>query len=193
MFLIGSTLVSEEILENDFVCNLSACKGQCCVGGDAGAPVTQEEVEILKKVYPIVKPLLRPSGVETIESQGTSVVGHEGELETPLINGNECAYVIYDNKTAICGIEQAYNQGLITFKKPVSCHLYPVRVKQLKEFQGVNYDRWEICDDACQLGKSLGVPVYHFVKEALIRKFGAAWYEELELVAQELKKQRDKE
>lgn len=190
MFQIGSTLVSEEILENDFVCNLSSCKGECCVAGDAGAPVTEEEKEILAEVYPVVKPLLRQSGVDAIEVQGTCVVGDDGELETPLIEGKECAYVIYDDKTAICGIEQAYNQGFIGFKKPVSCHLYPVRVKQYSEFQGVNYDRWEICDDACQLGKSLEVPVYQFVKEALIRKFGTVWYEELELVAQELKKQR---
>ena len=107
-----------------------------------------------------------------------------GEHETTLINGEDCAYVIYDEKNvALCGIEEAYNQGEITFKKPVSCHLYPIRIKQYSEFAAVNYDKWEICDDACTLGKELQVPIYKFVKEALIRKFGEDWYSELEKVA----------
>lgn len=188
MFQIGSTLVSEEILQNDFVCNLSACKGACCVEGDAGAPLTEAETQKLKEIYPKVKPFLRKQGVEAIEQQGAFVVGDDGEFETTLIDGKDCAYVIFDKKTALCGIEQAYNQGEVDWKKPVSCHLYPVRVKDFSEFQAVNYDRWEICDDACTLGASLEVPVYKFVKEALIRKFGKDWYSELELVATEFKK-----
>jgi hypothetical protein len=188
MFQIGKTIVSEDILEKEFVCNLSACKGACCVDGDAGAPLSSEETKILESIYPKVKPFLRKEGIAAIEAQGTWRKGTDGDLETPLIDEKDCAYVIYDGKTALCGIEQAYNQGVIDWKKPVSCHLYPIRVKDFTEFAAVNYDKWEICDDACSLGKELEVPVYKFVKEALIRRFGEDWYMELEKVAQEIKK-----
>lgn len=185
MFQLGKTIVSEEIIEKDFICNLSACKGACCVDGDAGAPLDKEEVKILEDIYPKVKPFLRKASIKVIEERGTSITTEFGDLETPLINGADCAYVIYDDKkTALCGIEEAYNQGAISWKKPVSCHLYPVRVKDYSEFSAVNYDKWEICDDACALGKELQVPIYKFVKEGLIRKFGADWYAELEKVAQ---------
>ena len=189
MFQIGKTIVSEEVLEKEFVCNLSACKGACCIEGDAGAPVTEEETKIMEEIYPKVKPFLRKKGIEAIEAQGTWVVGEDGEFETPLIDGADCAYVIFDGDTALCGIEQAYNQGLVDWKKPVSCHLYPIRVKDFSEFAAVNYNRWHICSDACTLGKELEVPVYKFVKEALIRRFGEDWYAELEKVAEEFKKQ----
>lgn len=188
MFQIGKTIVSEDLIEKDFVCNLSACHGGCCVDGDAGAPLTTEETKILEEIYPQVKPFLRKKGIEAIESKGTWVHGDDDDLETPLIDGKDCAYVIFDGKTALCGIEQAYNQGIISWKKPVSCHLYPVRVKEYSSFSAVNYNRWDICSPACVLGKELEVPVYKFVKEALIRKFGAEWYEELETVAKELNK-----
>lgn len=188
MFQLGKTIVSEDILEKNFVCNLSACKGACCVDGDAGAPLSEEETKILAEIYPKVKPFLRKEGIEAIEKLGTSVIGTDGTLETTLIDEKDCAYVIFDGQTALCGIEQAYNQGEISWKKPVSCHLYPVRVKDFTEFAAVNYDRWDICDDACTLGKELQVPIYIFVKEALIRKFGEDWYSELEKVAEELKK-----
>ncbi|WP_034060911.1 DUF3109 family protein [Lacinutrix jangbogonensis] len=188
MFQLGKTIVSEAIIENDFVCNLSACKGACCIDGDAGAPLTVEETHILEAIYPKVKPFLRQEGIDVIEAQGTSVKTATGELETPLINGADCAYVIFDEKnTALCAIEEAYNQGEVTWKKPISCHLYPIRVKDYTEFSAVNYDKWEICDDACSLGKEFQVPVYKFVKEALIRKFGEDWYSELEKVAKTMK------
>lgn len=185
MFQLGKTIVSEDILEKEFVCNLSACKGACCVDGDAGAPLLAEETKILENIYPQIKPFLRPEGVAAIESQGTWHTGTDGDLETPLIDDRDCAYVIFDGKTALCGIEQAYNQGIVDWKKPVSCHLYPIRVKDFTEFAAVNYDQWDICDDACSLGKELQVPVYRFVKEALIRRFGEDWYAELEKVAAE--------
>jgi hypothetical protein len=188
MFQLGKTIVSEDILSKDFVCNLTACKGACCVNGDAGAPLSLEETTILEGIYPKVKPFLRKQGIAVIEAQGTSVVGTDGELETPLIDGKDCAYVIYDGKTSLCGIEQAYNQGAIDWKKPVSCHLYPVRIKDFTEFAAVNYDKWDICDPACSLGQELEVPVYKFVKEALVRRFGEDWYLELEKVAQGMKK-----
>lgn len=187
MFQLGKTIVSEDILEKEFVCNLSACHGACCVDGDAGAPLNEEETKILEEIYPLVKPFLRKEGIDAIEAQGTWVVGTDGELETPLIDNKDCAYVIFDGKTALCGIEQAYNQGIVSWKKPVSCHLYPIRVKDYSEFAAVNYDRWDICDPACGLGKELEVPVYKFVKEALLRRFGADWYAELEKIAAEHK------
>lgn len=185
MFQLGKTIVSESIIDNDFVCNLSACKGACCVDGDAGAPLEKEEAKILEEIYPIIKPFLRQEGIDVIEKEGAWVIGDFDEMETPLINNADCAYVIFDeNKTALCAIEEAYNQGLISWKKPISCHLYPVRVKDYSEFSAVNYHKWEICDDACSLGKELQVPVYKFVKQALVRKFGEDWYAELEKVAE---------
>ena len=188
MFQLGKTIVSEDIIEKDFVCNLSACKGACCVDGDAGAPLDKEEVLILEEIYPKVKPFLRKEGIIAIEKQGTSITTEDGELETPLIDNADCAYVIFDeNETALCAIEEAYNQGEVTWKKPVSCHLYPVRVKDYSEFSAVNYHKWYICDDACSLGKELQVPIYKFVKEALIRKFGEDWYIELEKIASSMK------
>ena len=184
MFQLGKTIVSEDIIKKDFVCNLSACKGACCVAGDAGAPLEKEETKILDDIYEIVKPFLRKEGIDAIEAQGTWVTGDFGELETPLINNEECAYVIFDeHNTALCAIEEAYNQGMVDWKKPISCHLYPVRVKDYSEFAAVNYNKWDICDDACSLGKELQVPVYKFVKQALVRKFGQHWYDELEKIA----------
>jgi hypothetical protein len=188
MFQLGKTIVSEEILEREFVCNLSACKGTCCIDGDAGAPLSEEETKIMEAIYPKVKPYLRPEGIAAIEAQGTWVKGEDGDFETTLIEGKDCAYVIFDGDTALCGIEQAYNEGIVDWKKPVSCHLYPIRVKDFTEFTAVNYDKWHICDDACTLGQELQVPVYKFVKEALVRRFGEDWYLELEKVALDLKK-----
>lgn len=184
MFQLGKTIVSEDIIEKDFVCNLSACKGACCVDGEAGAPLEKEETKILEKVYPKIKPFLRKEAIEVIEKEGTWMTNEWGELETPLINGGNCVYVIFDEKnTALCGIEEAYNAREIDWKKPISCHLYPVRVKDYSEFSAVNYHKWDICDAACTLGKELQMPIYKFVKQALIRKFGENWYEELEKVA----------
>ena len=189
MFQIGKTIVSDDVLEKEFVCNLTACKGQCCVDGDAGAPLDKEETAILEEIYPTIKPYLRAKGIAVIEEQGTWIVGEDGDLETPLIDNKECAYVIFDGNTALCGIEQAYNEGLIKWKKPISCHLYPIRIKEYSQFSAVNYNRWHICDDACALGKELEVPVYKFLKEPLIRKYGESWYAELETVATEWQKQ----
>ncbi len=188
MFQLGKTIVSEDLLEKEFVCNLTACKGACCIDGDAGAPLSLEETQILESIYPKVKSFLRKEGIAAIEAQGTWIKGVDGDLETPLIDGKDCAYVMFDGKTALCGIEQAYNQGIIDWKKPISCHLYPVRVKDFTEFTAVNYDKWDICDPACSLGQELEVPVYKFVKEALVRKFGEDWYAELEKVAEDMKK-----
>lgn len=185
MFQLGKTIVSEEIIQKDFVCNLSACKGACCIDGDAGAPLELEETKIMEAIYPKIKPFLRPEGIQAIEAQGAFITTEYGEFETPLIDGADCAYVIFDKKgTALCAFEEAYNQGQTDWKKPVSCHLYPIRVKDYSEFSAVNYERWDICNDACTLGKELQIPIYKFVKQALIRKFGEDWYMELEKVAE---------
>ncbi len=185
MFQIGKTIVSEDILEKDFVCNLSACKGECCIAGDAGAPLDDDEVAIMNDIYPKVKPFLRQEGIEAIEKQGATITTDFGDLETPLVNGAECAYVVFDEKkTALCGIEAAYIAGEITWKKPLSCHLYPIRIQNYSSFSAVNYHSWSICDDACALGEELQVPTYKFLKEPLIRKFGEKWYEELQTIAE---------
>lgn len=184
MFQLGNTIVSEEIIENDFVCNLHACKGACCVDGEAGAPLEEGETEILVDIFTAVKPFLRPEGVRAIEEKGAFVKGDDGEWETPLVNKNECAYVVFSHDgIAKCGLEEAYDKGVTKWKKPVSCHLYPVRVKEYSQLTAVNYHKWQICDPACQLGTALKVPIYKFVKDALIRKFGKQWYAELEEVA----------
>ena len=189
MFQIGKTIISEELLDTEFVCDLSKCKGACCVDGDAGAPLEEEETVILHQIYDKVKPYLRKEGIQAIEEQGLYTRSEEGEIETTLINGQDCAYVIFDEKgTSLCGIEQAYNDGLIDWKKPISCHLYPVRIKDYSVFSAVNYHKWHICDDACSLGEALKIPIYKFVKEALIRKYGESWYAELEEAAENHKK-----
>lgn len=198
MFQIGKTLVSEEILENDFTCNLNACKGECCVAGEAGAPVTKEEAKKIEEIYPLVKPYMRQEGIKAIEEQGNTIKSSfdEEELETPLVNGKECAYVRFDHKgVALCAIESAYREGKTNFKKPLSCALYPVRIQKLSTFEAVNYDRWDICSPACSLGKELQTPVYQFAKSSLIEKFGENWFSELELVAKEyaqFKKKKNK-
>lgn len=189
MIKINKTLISEAIIDTEFACNLSACKGECCVAGDAGAPLDEPELDILNSIYPKVKPFLRPEGIKAIEEQGTHVLSDFEEPETPLVEGKECAYVNFsDHGTALCGIEMAYRAGEIDFKKPVSCELYPIRVQKLSELQAVNYDKWEICSNACTLGKSLEIPVYIFAKAALKRKFGEEWYTELEEKVEEIKK-----
>ena len=189
MFQINKTLVSESIIENDFVCNLSACKGACCVEGDAGAPLEPKEIDTIRDNFPSIKKYLNKKSLEEIDKQGLFVEKENGELETPIINGKECVYLSFDNQNfGHCSFEKAYNDGLISWKKPISCHLYPVRTKDFSEFTSVNYDKWSICSDACKLGKELKVPVYKFVKEALVRKFGEKWYFELEQIASNLKK-----
>ncbi|MEM9144309.1 MAG: DUF3109 family protein [Bacteroidota bacterium] len=186
MFQLGKTIVSEEILENHFVCDLNACKGACCVDGESGAPLEDGETEILVEVYAKAKPFLSKAGIAAIEEQGVFVRGEDGEWETPLVNGSECAYAIFSEEgMAKCGLEEAYNNRAIPWKKPVSCHMYPVRVMEYTALTAVNYHKWQICDPACALGEKLQVPIYKFVREALIRKFGESWYKELEEVAQD--------
>ena len=181
MILVGKAVISDDIKNNFFVCDLEKCKGACCVEGDVGAPLEKSETEILDNIYPQIKDYLSREGRETIEEFGTWVSDRDGDKVTPTIGNNEaCAYAIVDEKGILkCGIEQAYLEGKTDFKKPISCHLYPIRVTKYDDFEALNYDRWDICDPACALGDKLGVPIYKFLEEALIRKYGKAWYQEL--------------
>ena len=181
MILVGNAVLSDDIKENFFVCDLEACKGACCVEGDSGAPLEDDETKILEEIYPFVKDYITEEGRQVIAAQGTWVIDSDGDKVTPTLGANrECAYALYDDRGILkCGIEQAYLDGKISWKKPISCHLYPIRVTKYDQYDALNYNRWHICDPACQLGKSLQVPLYIFLKEALVRKYGEAWYAEL--------------
>lgn len=180
MIKVGEVLVSDDIRIREFVCNLEKCKGACCVEGDYGAPLEEDELEVLKSIYPAIKPYLTKEGIQAIEEQGAYVLDPDGDYSTPTIGGRECAYARYDEKGILkCGIEEAYNEGKVTFKKPISCHLYPIRITRKKDFEAVNYHKWSICSAACTLGKELKVPLYKFLKDPLIRKYGEQWYQEL--------------
>jgi hypothetical protein len=193
MIEIGKTLISTELLEEHFVCDLNKCKGECCIAGDYGAPLDKSELKEIEKYYPFVKPLLQERALKSIEEQGLYVKDDEGDWVTPLINGNEeCAFTIFENGIAKCSFEKAYYDGQIPWKKPISCHLYPVRIKKLKNYDALNYDRWDVCAPACKLGKSLKVPVYQFLKESLTRKYGEEWYNELTIAAEMWKEEKKK-
>lgn len=186
MISIEDTLVSDDIISRKFVCNLQKCKGECCVAGDSGAPLEKEELKILKDILPKIKDYIPKEGQDAIALEGVHVVDEDGDDVTPLVNGNKhCAFVYFDDQeVAKCSIEKAHNEGVIDFKKPISCHLYPIRVTKYKTYTAVNYHRWEVCNDACILGRELKVPVFQFLKEPLIRKFGNDWYEALSAAAQ---------
>lgn len=193
MIAIGNTLISEDIIEKEFVCDLNACKGACCVKGDYGAPLEKEELAILDDIYEKVKPYLPEDGIKAIEKQGKYLLYEKKEWVTPLAKGKECAYTVFENGVAKCGIEKAFYDGKINFKKPVSCHLYPIRITvQRNKMEALNYDRWSVCKAACKLGKSLQVPVFKFLKESLIRKYGEDWYKQLEVAAELLENQKSK-
>jgi hypothetical protein len=180
MIVIGKTVLSDDIADNYFLCDLNKCKGGCCVDGDLGAPLEQEELSILDEIYEKIKPYLSEEGIKAIEDQGRYVFDEDKEYSTPTINGNECAYAVYDQRGILkCGIEKAYEDGKTTFKKPISCHLYPIRISKYDSYHALNYDRWEICLPACELGRKKKLPLYKFLKDPLIRKFGEEWYEKL--------------
>ncbi|MGB3074785.1 MAG: DUF3109 family protein [Chitinophagales bacterium] len=181
MILIDRTIVSDDLLEKKFVCALDKCKGACCVAGDSGAPLDFEETAILEEIYESVKPYMTAEGIESVEKFGKWLIDSEGDFVTPLVLGmKQCAYVFFENDIAQCAIEKAYFDGKTTFRKPVSCHLYPVRITKYGDYDAVNYNQWDVCSPACKNGKELGVSVYQFVKDALIRKYGAEWFKQLE-------------
>jgi hypothetical protein len=184
MILIDNKIISDDVVEKQFVCNLDACKGACCWEGDSGAPLEKAELAILEEIYPKVKPFLTQKGIEVIEQEGVyTYYKREEEYGTPLIDNAACAYLTYDGGIAKCGIEKAQEAGVIDYKKPISCHLYPIRITSNETFDAVNYDKWDICTAACSLGEKLEMPVYQFLKGALIRKYGEEFYEALDAAA----------
>lgn len=194
MIEVGNVILTDDIKDEYFVCDLARCKGACCVEGDLGAPLLKEELPIMNEIYPEVAPYLSEEGRKFIEAQGKYILDDEKEYSTTTINRKECAYAIYDDHGILkCGIEMAYNDGKIDFRKPISCHLYPLRVKKYDQFEAVNYDRWHICKDACTNGMNLKVPLYKFLRDPLIRKYGEDWYKELVEVIEEEEKLFGKE
>lgn len=181
MVEIDNTLVSDDVFSKRFLCDLSACKGACCVEGDSGAPLEFEEIGILEEILEEVKPYMRQEGIDRVEETGVFTIDTDGEYVTPLVNDAECAFVQFDKSgIAKCAIEMAHRDGKINFPKPISCHLYPIRLNTLKDFTAVNYNHWPICDPARVCGAKLDVKVYKFLKEPIIRKFGAEYFEKME-------------
>ena len=189
MFQIGDAIVASDIIEENFLCDLSACMGECCVEGDAGAPLEEDEVKIIEDLLSEVWDDLSPAAQTVIKEHGVAYRDHDGDMVTSIVNGKDCVFTYYDEKGICkCTIEKAYREGRTNFYEPISCHLYPIRLQKYKDFTAVNYHRWSICKAAVLLGKKEGLKVYEFLKEPLIRRFGEDWYNELVLVAEEYKK-----
>ncbi|MEO1436487.1 MAG: DUF3109 family protein [Bacteroidota bacterium] len=190
MIIIGDVLVSDDVVQEQFICNLKACKGACCWEGDFGAPLNQQEMADLSKHLDHILPYLDDQGRETISRKGPyEFFKEENDHGTPLLENGRCAYLTFNESgIGLCGIEQAHREGAIPFNKPISCHLYPIRVVEEPQsgFIALNYDRWDICSAACALGKKESMPLYRFLKGPLIRRFGEAFYEDLDNTAQYL-------
>lgn len=186
MIVIDHTVVSDDIAEKYFVCDLLRCKGACCVEGTDGAPLENDELHILEEIYEAVEPYLTEKGKKVLKKYGAYVKDQDGDFVTPVIEGRECAYAYYDEQKILkCGIEKAWKEGKVDFRKPVSCHLYPIRVNKYEHYEALNYHRWYVCSPACRNGEALQIPLYRFLRESLIRKYGEAWYEKLEKAIEE--------
>jgi hypothetical protein len=186
---IGDKLISLDVFEKQFVCDITACKGACCVQGDDGAPLTMDEVSIIEEDLEKIKPYMRKEGIEAVTHTGVFYMDQDNEPVTTLVDGSECAFVNFDAQgIAKCAIEEAYEDGETEFKKPISCHLYPIRVAQLNKYEALNYNTWHLCNPACSLGEALKVKTYQFLKEPIIRKWGEEFYREMEIVGEELEK-----
>jgi hypothetical protein len=188
MLRIGDTIFSFDILEKKFSCNLSMCHGNCCLYGDSGAPLSADEVHILEDIWIEVKPYLRPEGIAAIKEKGRSTRDLENDRVTPLIGNRECAYTQIKDNIFMCGIEKAWSDGKINFQKPLSCHLFPARIKYFSDFTAVNYEELTLCSPARKRGTDEGVYLYEFLKSPLIRAFGEAMYNDLCIAAAELRK-----
>jgi Protein of unknown function (DUF3109). len=194
MIQIDDTVISLDVIEEMFCCNLTACKGFCCVEGDSGAPLEKEELPLLEAVLPDVWDDLSSEARELIKKQGVAYIDTDGEYVTSIVNGKDCVFTYYDEKGICkCAVEKAFREGKTDFYKPVSCHLYPIRISNYRQFKAVNYHRWSVCRPAVTLGKSTGIRIYQFLKEPLIRKFGEEWYEQLCAIATELNSSSDKQ
>lgn len=178
------------LFDRKFCCDLEKCKGSCCRYGDSGAPLEEAEAIILEEIWPVLKDYMRKEGIDAVEHKGTSMLDSDGDTVTPLIGNAECAYAVIDKGIYKCAIEKAWTDGRITFRKPESCHLFPVRIKKYREFDAVNYEEWKICKPALKRGEELDLPVYKFLKEPLVRVYGETWYREVEKAAQEIKKSK---
>jgi hypothetical protein len=190
MLRIDDTIFSFDLLEKKFRCNLQVCHGNFCRYGDSGAPLSNEEVNILSEIWPVVKPYLTAEGIATVEEKGTSTIDFEHDKVTPLIGNEECAYTIRDQSTYFCGIEKAWSEGKISFRKPLSCHLFPARIKYFSDFRAVNYEELSICSSARMSGERETLYVYKFLKEPLIRALGEVMYKELCVAADDLRKNK---
>ena len=190
MIQIDDVVISLDVFREKFLCNLDACKGECCIEGDAGAPVELDEVEKLEEVLPVIWDELSPEARAVIDKQGVVYTDEEGDLVTSIVNQKDCVFTCYDEKGyCYCALEKAYREGKSSFYKPLSCHLYPIRLKKIGDCVALNYHRWDVCKMAVMKGGHLNLPVYRFLKEPLIRRFGEEWYTELESAVKELKEQ----
>ena len=184
---IGDVLVSPDIITEKFCCDLDACKGICCVEGDAGAPISLDEISAIEDVVDDAWQTLSASAQAVIDKQGVAYTDREGDLVTSIVNGKDCVFTFHQKDCCLCALEKLYREGKTTFVKPISCALYPIRVKEFgNNLVGLNYHRWDVCKDAVAKGKELDLPIYKFLKGPLIRRFGAEWYAELEAVAAQL-------
>jgi len=189
MLQINDTIISLDLLDEKFVCDLNSCKGICCIEGDDGAPLEVDEVDIIEELLPIIWNDLTEVSKQVIRKQGISYIDDDGEPVTSIVNGAECVFTYTDTEGICkCAIEKAYREGKTDFYKPISCHLYPIRLQKYEEYTAVNYHRWSVCNCARKLGGKLQLPVYQFLKEPLIRKFGIEWFEQLKIADAELKK-----
>jgi hypothetical protein len=186
MVQIDNTIVSFDIFERYFCCNINACLGACCVEGESGAPLEDDEIASISANYKQIEPFLTKKGRLLIEKYGFFVVDIDGDKVTPIIDGKECAFCYFDGEVCKCGIEKAWNNKLISFQKPVSCHLYPIRITKYTNYDAINFHVWKVCKPAVALGKSSQLPVYQFLKAPLIRKYGQEWFEKLVIAAREL-------
>lgn len=181
MFQIQDTLVTLDLAERFFCCDLDKCLGACCIEGDAGAPVTEREVAEIEKVLPLVVDEMLPRAVEEVKENGIAYTDQEGDLVTTILDGRNCAFTCYaPGGICLCALEKVFRQGRTSFRKPASCALYPLRIKEYPAFTAVNYHRWEICRDAEVLGKEKGIRLYQFLRGPLIERFGKEWYDELQ-------------
>lgn len=180
MLQIDDTIISLDVIEKHFICDLCKCKGQCCVDGDSGAPLEKDENDKINEILPVIWNELSPKAQSLIKEQGISYEDYDGELVTSIINGKECVFTYFDEDGVCkCVIDKAYREGRISIQKPISCHLYPIRLQKYREFTAVNYHNWSVCKPAIKLGEKEGVALYKFLKEPLTRKFGQVWYEDL--------------
>jgi hypothetical protein len=191
MIIIGNTLISDDVCNAYFACNLKLCEGKCCIEGDYGAPLEEEEIAIIENEIEHVKPYMTPEGIETIKQKGVFEFDIDGIFVTPLITDRQCVFVFKENNIAFCAFEKAFIEKKINFRKPISCHLYPIRILKQPDYDAINYHQWDICKDACKIAKEQKISLHKYLKEPLIRKYGEEWYELFDQYLESRHKKRD--